>query len=49
MDLNIHVDPLLPTQEAHRLTHRVIAALKERLPQVVDVVVHTEPHTPGHE
>lgn len=49
MDLNIHVNPQLPVQDAHRLTHRVIAAIKERLPQVVDVVVHTEPHTKGHE
>lgn len=46
MDLNIHVDPKLPTQEAHRLTHDVIAKIKKDIPQVVDVVVHTEPSTP---
>jgi cation diffusion facilitator family transporter len=46
MDLNIHVDPQLPTQEAHRLTHDVIAKIKREIPQVVDVVVHTEPSTP---
>jgi len=46
MDLNIHVDTQLPTQEAHRLTHKVIAKIKEAIPQVVDVVVHTEPNTP---
>jgi cation diffusion facilitator family transporter len=48
MDLNIHVDPNLPTQEAHRLTHRVIDAIKKENPQVVDVVVHTEPETKDH-
>lgn len=46
MDLNIHVDPKLPTQEAHRLTHDVIAKIKGEFPQVVDVVVHTEPSSP---
>jgi cation diffusion facilitator family transporter len=46
MDLNIHVDPKLPTVEAHRLTHEVIAKIKAQIPQVVDVVVHTEPSTP---
>jgi cation diffusion facilitator family transporter len=49
MDLNIHVDPQLPTQEAHHLTHRVISKIKEEIPEVVDVVVHTEPATPDHE
>jgi cation diffusion facilitator family transporter len=49
MDLNIHVDPMLPTQESHRLTHRVIQKIKEEMPQVMDVVVHTEPATSDHE
>jgi cation diffusion facilitator family transporter len=49
MDLNIHVDPQLSTQEAHRLTHRVIEKLKMEMPGVADVVVHTEPSTPDHD
>lgn len=49
MDLNIHVDPQLTTQKAHALTHEVIATIKEKIPQVVDVVVHTEPATEDHE
>ncbi|MCC6272275.1 MAG: cation transporter [Deltaproteobacteria bacterium] len=49
MDLNIHVDPQLSTQEAHRLTHRVIAKIKEEIPEVLDVVVHTEPSSPHEE
>jgi len=27
-------------------THQVIAKIKEEIPEVVDVVVHTEPSTP---
>ena len=46
MDLNIHVAPQLTTQEAHRLTHQVIAKIKQDIPEVVDVVVHTEPSSP---
>lgn len=46
MDLNIHVDPQLTTQAAHRLTHEVIAKIKREIPEVVDVVVHTEPSSP---
>ncbi len=49
MDLNIHVDPHLSTQEAHRLTHQVISKIKEEIPEVIDVVVHTEPATLDHE
>lgn len=49
MDLNIHVDPQLPLEQAHELTHQVIKKIKEEMPEVVDVVVHTEPATPHHE
>jgi len=49
MDLNIHVAPDLTTQAAHQLTHRVIAKIKEEIPAVVDVVVHTEPSSPHEE
>ncbi|MDX1385978.1 MAG: cation diffusion facilitator family transporter [bacterium] len=49
MDLNIHVDPKLSLEDAHELTHKVIARIQEENPQVVDVVVHTEPATPGHD
>jgi cation diffusion facilitator family transporter len=49
MDLNIHVDPNLPVEKAHELTHQVIKKIKSELPEVVDVVVHTEPATPHHE
>jgi cation diffusion facilitator family transporter len=49
MDLNIHVDPKLPLVEAHELSHQVVKKIKDAMPEVVDVVVHTEPATPHHE
>ncbi len=49
MDCNIHVDPTLSLEEAHSLTHKVIAEIKLEYPQIVDVVVHTEPATTNHE
>lgn len=48
MDLNIHLDPKLSLEAAHELTHSVISKIKTAFPQVVDVVVHTEPATPDH-
>ncbi len=51
VDLHIQVDPALPIEAAHLLSHHVKERILERLPAVVDVVVHTEPDrgpgTPG--
>lgn len=49
MDLNIHVDSKLNLERAHELTHEVIHRIKAKLPEVVDVVVHTEPANDYHE
>ncbi|MCB1213947.1 MAG: cation transporter [Deltaproteobacteria bacterium] len=46
MDLNIHVDPKMNIQSAHELSHQVIQNIKDKMPEVIDVVVHTEPATP---
>jgi len=43
VDLHIHLDPELPLQRAHAKTHEVIEALRKALPEVKDVVIHTEP------
>lgn len=43
LDLHIHVDPHMPVHEAHRITHAVSDAITEELPDVADVVIHTEP------
>ena len=43
LDLHIHVDPQMPVEEAHTITHEVSDAIKDALPEVADVVIHTEP------
>ena len=49
MDLHIHLDPTISLMEAHALTHKVIATIKENMPDVADVVIHTEPAGPHHD
>lgn len=46
IDMNIHVDPQLTTETAHQLTHEVIDVVKKNFPEVIEVLVHTEPR--GH-
>jgi cation diffusion facilitator family transporter len=43
VDLHIQVDPALGIEAAHQLSHRVKERILDRVPTVVDVVVHTEP------
>ncbi|MBI4411662.1 MAG: cation transporter [Deltaproteobacteria bacterium] len=43
VDFHIHVEPLMTLEDAHSLTHEVIRQVKEKYPEIVDVVVHTEP------
>lgn len=43
LDLHIHVDPQMPVREAHAITHRVSDAIQRAMPEVADVVIHTEP------
>lgn len=47
VDLHIQVPRHLDVVQAHRVTHRVIDAIKHQLSGVTDVVVHTEPAAPG--
>lgn len=46
LDLNIHLPGDISLLQAHEITHAVEARLKDRFPDLVDVVIHTEPH--GH-
>jgi cation diffusion facilitator family transporter len=43
VDLDIEVDPTLSVAKAHGISQAVEAAIKARLPEVYDVVVHVEP------
>jgi cation diffusion facilitator family transporter len=44
IDLHVQVHPHATVEEAHRISHQVETLLRERFPQVEDVVVHVEPH-----
>jgi len=43
VDLHVHLDPLMPLQQAHSLSHDVADALRTHFENVKDVVVHIEP------
>lgn len=43
VDLHIHVDPQLSTEDSHTLTHKVIKTLKDSHPEILDILIHTEP------
>jgi cation diffusion facilitator family transporter len=43
VDLHIHVDPSMTVEEAHRVTHDVVFAVRAAFPEVADVLIHTEP------
>jgi cation diffusion facilitator family transporter len=44
MDLHVQVDPDATVRDAHGTAHRVEETIKARFPEVIDVVVHLEPH-----
>ncbi|MCB0416025.1 MAG: cation transporter [Bdellovibrionaceae bacterium] len=46
LDLNIHLPGDISLFQAHEITHTVEDRLKKKFPDLVDVVIHTEPH--GH-
>jgi cation diffusion facilitator family transporter len=43
IDIDIEVAPNLPVREAHRIASRVEKAIKERVADVYDIMVHVEP------
>jgi cation diffusion facilitator family transporter len=47
VDLHIQVARHLNVVQAHEVTHWVIDAVKQKVPGVIDVVVHTEPAREG--
>ena len=44
VDLHLEVDPMMSVQDAHGVAHAVKDAIVSQCPQVVDVLVHVEPH-----
>lgn len=46
VDLHIHVAPQMPMEKAHILAHQVEAEIMKKFSDVLEVVVHLEPHIP---
>jgi len=44
VDLHVIVDTRMHVDAAHELSHKISAALKEKIPGITDVIVHVEPH-----
>lgn len=47
IDMHVEVDPDMSVRDAHGVAHRVKDAVRERMPRVLDVLVHIEPHQPN--
>ncbi len=43
VDMHLEVDPEMSVREAHAIAHEVKDAVRERVPQVADVLIHVEP------
>jgi len=43
IDLHAHVSPQMHVQNAHRISHEIVDAIKQSMPGVTDVIVHIEP------
>ncbi len=44
VDLHIHVDPDMDTDNAHNIAHMVEDRIKKAIKEVTEVIVHIEPH-----
>lgn len=47
VNMHVQVDPLMPVHEAHIVSGKVRAEIRAKLPNVLDVHVHIEPHEPA--
>ncbi len=47
VDLTVHLDGAISLHAAHEVADRIETALRDALPEIVDVIVHVEPE--GHE
>jgi cation diffusion facilitator family transporter len=43
VDLHVNMDPEMYVKDAHKLSHKIQAVLKNEIPGVTDVIVHIEP------
>ncbi len=47
LDLTVRLDPALSLRAAHEVCDRLEARLKERFPEIADIIVHLEPDEPA--
>jgi len=43
VDMHVEVDPRMTVHDAHGIAHRIKDAVRARIPQIADVLVHIEP------
>jgi cation diffusion facilitator family transporter len=43
LDLHVHLDPGLPLERAHQISHEIERVIKAHFAEVSDVIVHVEP------
>src|SRR3954469_9881999 len=43
VDMHVEVDPQMTVNEAHNIAHRIKDQVRQKIPQVADVLVHIEP------
>ncbi len=46
VDLHVQLDPLMPLEKAHAISHEIEWAIKDNFSEVSDVIVHVEPVRP---
>lgn len=46
VDIHVEVDPAMSVRDAHEIAHRVKDEIRAAMPEVLDVLVHIEPHAP---
>lgn len=47
LDLHVHLDPDLPLERSHQISHEIERAIKAGFPEVSDVIIHVEPMAKG--
>jgi len=48
VDIHVQADAVMSLELAHVLSGKVKGAIRASTPQVLGVLVHMEPHVPGH-
>lgn len=47
LEMHVEVDPTMSVADAHVITGKIKCAVREKLPNTADILIHVEPHEPG--